>query len=61
MGAGALISHILFFRGTIMARKPRVQFPGALYHVIGRGNQQQDIFLEDADYSRYISYLSDYH
>lgn len=43
-----------------MARKPRVQFPGALYHVIGRGNQQQDIFHNEADYSRYISYLSDY-
>jgi REP element-mobilizing transposase RayT len=44
-----------------MARKPRVQFPGALYHIIGRGNQQQEIFLHDEDYSRYINYLSDYH
>lgn len=44
-----------------MVRKPRVQFSGALYHVIGRGNQQQDIFLNDEDYSRYVGYLSDYH
>ena len=32
-----------------MARKPRVHFPGALYHVISRGNQRQDIFLDDQD------------
>jgi len=44
-----------------MVRKPRVQFPGALYHVIGRGNQQQDIFLNDEDYSCYMNYLLDYH
>lgn len=44
-----------------MVRKPRVQFPGALYHVIGRGNQQQDIFLIDEDYSCYMNYLLDYH
>lgn len=27
-----------------MARQLRVQYPGALYHVINRGNYQQDIF-----------------
>jgi hypothetical protein len=27
-----------------MARKPRVHFPGALDHVIVRGNQRQKIF-----------------
>ena len=35
-----------------MARKPRVHFPGALYHVISRGNQRQDIFLDDKDLTR---------
>ena len=27
-----------------MARKIRVQYPGALYHVIHRGNYQSDVF-----------------
>jgi putative transposase len=41
-----------------MARKPRVHFPGALYHVISRGNQRQDIFLDDKDRTAYLAYLS---
>jgi len=28
-----------------MARKPRIHFAGALYHVILRGNDRQDIFF----------------
>jgi REP element-mobilizing transposase RayT len=43
-----------------MARKPRVHFPGALYHVISRGNQKQDIFLDDRDLKAFLSYLSEY-
>ena len=43
-----------------MARKPRVHFPGALYHVITRGNQRQDIFLDDKDLKTFLSYLSEY-
>ena len=43
-----------------MARRPRVHFPGALYHVIARGNQRQDIFLAEEDFKTYLSYLSEY-
>ena len=43
-----------------MACKPRVHFPGALYHVISRGNQRQDIFLDDKDLKTFLSYLSEY-
>ena len=42
-----------------MARKPRVHYPGALYHVISRGNHRQDIFLDDTDRTAYLSYLSE--
>ena len=42
-----------------MARKPRVHYPGALYHVISRGNHRQDILLDDADRTAYLSYLSE--
>ena len=38
-----------------MARKPRIHYPGAVYHVILRGNGKQDIFFEDQD--RYRFYL----
>jgi hypothetical protein len=30
-----------------MSRRPRVHFPGALYRVIARGNQKQDILLAE--------------
>ena len=36
-----------------MARKPRIHFPGALYHVISRGNRRQVIFRDEGDYERY--------
>jgi putative transposase len=38
-----------------MARKPRLHYPGACYHVILRGNARQDVFFNDAD--RYRFYL----
>jgi len=43
-----------------MARKPRIHYPGALYHVISRGNNRQDIFLDDTDWRAYLSYLTEY-
>lgn len=43
-----------------MARKPRIHFSGALYHVISRGNQRQDIFLDEKDMKTYLFYLSEY-
>ena len=33
-----------------MPRKPRLHIPGAVYHVILRGNNQQDLFFCAADY-----------
>ena len=38
-----------------MARKPRIHFPGAVYHVILRGNGGQDIFYSEED--RFRLYL----
>lgn len=43
-----------------MARKPRVHFPGALYHVIARGNQRQKIFRSSEDYTYYLGLLGRY-
>jgi len=33
-----------------MPRKSRIGAPGALYHVIGRGINRQDIFTDSKDY-----------
>lgn len=41
-----------------MARKPRIEIGGALYHVIARGNNRRKIFRSDADYLRFIEILS---
>ncbi len=43
-----------------MARKPRVHFPGAFYHVIALGNRGQKIFRDVQDYERYLDYLREY-
>src|SRR4030042_1487204 len=47
-------------RPRSMARRSRVYFPGALHHVIGRGNQKQSIFSDEKDYRIYLDYLSEY-
>jgi len=43
-----------------MARKPRIEFEGAFYHVLTRGNQKQKIFLNEEDFSKYLQILTDY-
>jgi REP element-mobilizing transposase RayT len=43
-----------------MARKPRIEYEGAFYHVITRGNQKQKIFKDKYDFARYLIILSDY-
>ena len=32
-----------------MARKLRVQYPGAIYHVMNRGDRREPIFVDDKD------------
>ncbi len=42
-----------------MARRPRVHFPGALFHVISRGNQRQRIYKDDEDHRRFQALLGE--
>lgn len=37
-----------------MARKLRVEYPGAIYHVMNRGDRRELIFKDDADRERYL-------
>jgi REP element-mobilizing transposase RayT len=43
-----------------MARKPRIEYEGAFYHVITRGNQRQGVFKGGEDFQKYISLLAFY-
>lgn len=42
-----------------MPRKMRVQFPGALYHVMSRGDQRDDIFFDDLDRHDFIKTVAE--
>ena len=43
-----------------MARQWRIEYPGALYHVLSRGNGRQDIFLSDQDRYTFIELLQEF-
>ncbi len=40
-----------------MARKSRIAFPGAIYHVMARGNERARIFHEAQDYELFLTTL----
>ena len=44
--------------GHNMPRSLRIQFPGAYYHVMARGNRREDIFLDDDDRRFFLKALS---
>ena len=37
-----------------MPRKPRIEYPGAAYHVMCRGDRREPIFLDDQDRLRFL-------
>ena len=41
-----------------MARRPRLQYPGAVYHVMARGNRKSIIFHDDDDRARFLHVIS---
>jgi len=42
-----------------MARKPRVEYEGATYHVMCRGNRQEAVFKDDRDCERFLDTLGE--
>jgi len=42
-----------------MGRAWRIEFEGALYHVMSRGNEGNDIFVEDKDRQVFFKALSE--
>ena len=43
-----------------MARPLRIEYPGACYHVINRGNRRNQVFFSDSDYELFLEKLGDY-
>ena len=42
-----------------MPRKPRVEYAGATYHVMSRGNRQQSVFRTDGDRETFLATLGE--
>src|ERR1035437_8306919 len=40
-----------------MSRKLRIEYPGAMYHVMNRRVQREDIFLDDHDRQKFLATL----
>ena len=40
-----------------MPRAVRIAYPGAVYHVIDRGNDREDVFFDDDDRRYYLDLL----
>src|SRR5664280_2829272 len=42
-----------------MGRAPRIEYEGAVYHVTNRGNGQEMIYREEADWKAFLGIMSD--
>ncbi|MFC2091480.1 transposase [Elusimicrobiota bacterium] len=42
-----------------MVRPLRIEYPGAVYHIISRGNAKNDIFLNDEDRNSFLNIFSE--
>ena len=42
-----------------MARKLRIEFPGAIYHIINRGNYRRDLFLTAGEAAAFVATLQE--
>ena len=42
-----------------MSRKLRIEYPGAMYHVMNRGDQREDIFRDDDDREKFLCTLGE--
>ena len=42
-----------------MARQVRIEYPGAIYHAMSRGDRREDIVLDDTDRKRFVETLGE--
>ena len=50
-------NRVAWVRLQLMARPLRIEFPGAIYHVMSRGNARRRIFHDDRDHERLLEGL----
>ena len=43
----------------MVPRKLRMQYPGAIYHFMNRGDQREEIFRGEQDWETFLATLSD--
>jgi len=48
-----------FDRLTAKPRAMRVEYPGAIYHVMDRGDRREDIFVDDVDRQDFLKTLAE--
>src|SRR5512133_1964786 len=42
-----------------MARQARIEYPGAIHHVMSRGDRRENIFLDDVDRQDFLKTLAE--
>jgi putative transposase len=42
-----------------LPRKPRIWYPGAIYHITLRGNRKSEIFYDNKDYVKYLGLIEE--
>jgi REP element-mobilizing transposase RayT len=42
-----------------MPRQPRIEYPGAIYHVMSRGDRKKDIYGDDVDRQDFLKTLAE--
>ena len=58
-GKALRFRRFLLRHNTRMPRPHRVQYPGAIYHVITRGDRRRPLFHDDGHYERFTRGLSE--
>ena len=54
-----LSAAVRFWLSGWMARKARVEFEGAVYHVLDLGDRREPIFKDDTDRRRFLETLAE--
>lgn len=56
-------AHVSVFLAIVisilMPRKPRIEYVGAVYHVMSRGNRQGEIYRDDTDRELFLETLTE--
>ena len=46
-------------RLSLVPRQPGIEYPGAIYHIMSRGDRKKDICLDDVDRQDFLKALAE--